>query len=168
LALPHGLLGWIYTLMLQHDKGIAECEQAVKLEPNSALAYFRLSLALRYAGRPKEAITACKEAIRLDPIPPGFYYQNITHLYCLTGQYEEAIKVGKEATRVEPNNFTVRAFLTVAYSLHGREEEARIEAAEVLRINPKFLIDSWAKTMPYKNEADKELTIGALRKAGLK
>ena len=38
LALPHGLLGWIYTLMLQHDKGIAECEQAVNLEPNSALA----------------------------------------------------------------------------------------------------------------------------------
>jgi len=168
LALPHGLLGWIYTLMLQHDKGIAECEQAVNLEPNSALAYFRLSLALRYAGRPKEAITACKEAIRLDPIPPGFYYQNITHLYCLTGQYEEAIKVGKEATRVEPNNFTVRAFLTVAYSLHGRQEEARIEAAEVLRINPKFSIDYWAKTMPYKNEADRELIIGALRKAGLK
>jgi adenylate cyclase len=168
LAWPHALLGWIYTLMLQHDKGIAECEQAVNLEPNSAISYFYLSLALKYAGRPKEAITMAKEAIRLNPIPPGFYYQNITHLYCLTGQYEEAIKVGKEATRVEPNNFTVRAFLTVAYSLHGRQEEARIEAAEVLRINPKFRVEHWAKTIPFKNEADRELTIGALRKAGLK
>jgi adenylate cyclase len=168
LSWPHALLGWIYTLMLQHDKGIAECEQAVNLEPNSAISYFYLSLALKYAGRPKEAITMAKEAIRLNPIPPGFYYQNLTHLYCLTGQYEEAIAVGKEATRVEPNNFTVRAFLTVAYSLHGRQEEARIEAAEVLRINPKFRVDSWAKTIPFKNEADRELTIGALRKAGLK
>jgi adenylate cyclase len=168
LAWPHALLGWIYTLMLQHDKGIAECEQAVNLEPNSAISYFYLSLALKYAGRPKEAITMAKEAIRLNPIPPGFYYQNLTHLYCLTGQYEEAIKVGKEATRVEPNNFTVRAFLTVAYSLHGRQEEARIEAAEVLRINPKFRVEYWAKTIPFKNEADRELTIGALRKAGLK
>jgi adenylate cyclase len=168
LSWPHALLGWIYTLMLQHDKGIAECEQAVNLEPNSAISYFYLSLALKYAGRPREAITMAKEAMRLNPIPPGFYYQNLTHLYCLTGQYEEAIKAGKEATRVEPNNFTVRAFLTVAYSLYGRQEEARIEAAEVLRINPKFLVDSWAKTMPFKNEADKELTIGALRKAGLK
>jgi adenylate cyclase len=168
LSWPHALLGWIYTLMLQHDKGIAECEQAVNLEPNSAISYFYLSLALKYAGRPREAITMAKEAMRLNPIPPGFYYQNLTHLYCLTGQYEEAIKAGKEATRVEPNNFTVRAFLTVAYSLYGRQEEARIEAAEVLRINPKFLVDSWAKTMPFKNEADKEMTIGALRKAGLK
>jgi adenylate cyclase len=168
LAWPHALLGWIYTLMLQHDKGIAECEQAVNLEPNSAISYFYLSLALKYAGRPKEAITMAKEAIRLNPIPPGFYYQNITHLYCLTGQYEEAIKAGKEATRVEPNNFTARALLTVAYSLNGRQEEARIEAAEVLRINPKFRVEHWAKTIPFKNEADRELTIGALRKAGLK
>jgi adenylate cyclase len=168
LAWPHALLGWIYTLMLQHDKGIAECEQAVNLEPNSAISYFYLSLALKYAGRPKEAIRMAKEAMRLNPIPPGFYYQNLTHLYCFTGQYEEAIKAGKEAIRVEPNNFTVRAFLTVAYSLYGRQEEARIEAAEVLRLNPKFLVDSWAKTMPFKSEADRELTIGALRKAGLK
>jgi len=168
LSWPHALLGFLYTLTRQHDKGIAECEQAVNLEPNSAISYFYLSLALKYAGRPREAITMAKEAMRLNPIPTGFYYQNLTHLYCLTGQYEEAIAVGKEATRVEPNNFTVRAFLTVAYSLHGREKEARIEAAEVLRINPKFRVDSWARTMPFKNEADKEMTIGALRKAGLK
>jgi adenylate cyclase len=168
LGWPHALLGWLYTLMRQHDKGIAECEQAVNLEPNSAISYFYLSLAFKYAGRPKEAIAMAKEALRLNPIPPGFYYQNITHLYCLTGQYEEAIAVGKEATRVEPNNFTVRAFLTVAYSLHGREKEARIEAAEVLRINPTFRVDSWTKTIPFKNEAGRELTIGALRKAGLK
>ena len=168
LSWPHALLGFLYTLTRQHDKGIAECEQAVNLEPNSAISYFYLSLAFKYAGRPEEAITMAKEAIRLNPIPPGFYYQNLTHLYCLTGQYEEAIAVGKEATRVEPNNFTVRAFLTVAYSLHGREKEARIEAAEVLRINPKFRVDSWANTIPFKNEAGRELTIGALRKAGLK
>jgi hypothetical protein len=43
-----------------------------------------------------------------------------------------------------------------------------MEAAEVLRINPKFRVEYWAKTMPYKNEADRELIIGALRKAGLK
>ncbi len=168
LALPHALLGWIYTLMLQHDKGIAECEQAVNLEPNSAIAYSYLSVALRYAGRPKEAITMCKEAIRLDPIPLSFYYQSLTNAYCIAGEYEEAIAAGKKATSIEPNNLLAHAFLAAAYALHGREEEARIEAAEVLRINPKFSVDQWAKTMPYKNEADRELTIGALRKAGLK
>jgi len=110
----------------------------------------------------------CKEAIRLDPIPVSYYYSGLTNAYCLAGQYEEAVAAGKKATSLEPNNLIAHAFLAAAYTLHGREEEARIEAAEVLRINPKFSIDHWAKTMPYKNEADRELIIGALRKAGLK
>ena len=67
-----------------------------------------------------------------------------------------------------PNNLVAHAFLAAAYSLHGREEEARAEASEVLRINPNFLVQSWEKTMPFRNQADLELVIGALRKAGLK
>ncbi|UCG67365.1 MAG: tetratricopeptide repeat protein, partial [Deltaproteobacteria bacterium] len=168
LASAHSLLGWLYTLMRQHDKGIPECEQAVSLEPNSATAHLFLGLALRYAGRHKEAITMCKEAIRLDPIPWSGYYQSLTNAYCLAGQYEEAITAGRKAVRLEPNNLIAHAFLAAAYSLHGREEEAHIEAGEVLRIDPKFSVEHWAKTMPYKNEADRELTINALRKAGLK
>jgi tetratricopeptide (TPR) repeat protein len=109
----------------------------------------------------------CKEAIRLDPIPVSLYYQSLTNAFCLTGEYEEAIAAGKKATSLGPNNLVAHAFLAVAYSLHGREEEARVEAAEVLRINPKFSVEYWAKTMPFRNQADLELVIGALRKAGL-
>jgi len=168
LASAHSLLGYLYTLMRQHDKGILECERGVVLEPNSAHAHFFLNLALRYAGRAKEAITMCKEAIRLDPIPMSGYYQGLTNAYCLTGQYEEAITAGRKAVHIEPNNLIAHVFLAAAYSLDGQEEEAHIEAVEVLRINPKFSVDHWEKTIPYRNKADKELIIGALRKAGLK
>ena len=168
LASAHSLLGYLYTLMRQHDKGIQECERGVALAPNSALAHFYMNLALKYAGRAKEAITMCKEAIRLDPIPRSGYYQGLTNAYCLTGQYEEAITAGRKAVHIEPNNLIAHVFLAAAYSLHGREEEAHIEAGEVLRINPKFSVDHWEKTIPYRNKADKELIIDALRKAGLK
>jgi hypothetical protein len=50
----------------------------------------------------------------------------------------------------------------------GREKEARAEAAEVLRINPKFSVDSWAKKTPYKDQSRRDEAINALRKAGLK
>jgi TolB-like protein/Tfp pilus assembly protein PilF len=168
LASAHSLLGWLYTLMRQHDKGIQECERGVALEPNSANAHFFLNLALRYAGRAKEAITMCKEAIRLDPIPMSHYYQGLTNAYCLAGQYEEAITAGIKAVHLEPNNLIAHAFLAAAYILGGMEEEALAEAKEVLRINPRFSVEQWAKTMPYKNQADRDLVINALRKAGLK
>jgi len=50
----------------------------------------------------------------------------------------------------------------------GREEEARAAAAEVLRLDPKFSVEYFVKTLPLKNKADTERLIDALRKAGLK
>jgi adenylate cyclase len=41
-------------------------------------------------------------------------------------------------------------------------------AKEVLRINPKFNIESYARTLPYKDKADVEREVAALQKAGLK
>jgi adenylate cyclase len=164
----HSLLGYLYTMMRQHNKGISECERGVALEPNSAWAHYYLGTALRYAGRHEEAITMYKDAIRLNPIPPSIYHQGLINSYCLTGQYEDAITEGKKAIHLEPNNQIAHAFLAAAYSLGGWEEEARLEAKEVLRINPKFSVDYWAKTIPYKNPGDRELIISGLLKAGLR
>ena len=50
----------------------------------------------------------------------------------------------------------------------GREKEARAEAAEVLRINPKFSLDYLAKANPYKDQSKRDEVVNALRKAGLK
>jgi adenylate cyclase len=52
--------------------------------------------------------------------------------------------------------------------LMGREKEARAVAEEVLRINPKFSLDYYAKTLPYKDQSEKDKIIDAMRKAGLK
>jgi hypothetical protein len=47
-------------------------------------------------------------------------------------------------------------------------EDARATAAELLRVNPKFSVAYQEKKAPYKYKADLELSMGALRKAGLK
>ena len=168
LGCAHSQMGYMYILKKQYDEGIAECEQAVSLEPNSARAHYFLGAALKYAGRHEEAITMTKEAIRLDPMPPSHYYDNLTASYCSTRQYEEATIAGKKAVQIEPDSLISHAFLAAAYSLSGRQEEARFEAKEVLRIKPKFSVGRWTRNMPYKNEADRELLIAALRNAGLK
>ncbi len=50
----------------------------------------------------------------------------------------------------------------------GREKEARAEAVEVLRVNPKFSLDSLPKMLPYKDQSETDKVANALRKAGLK
>jgi len=50
----------------------------------------------------------------------------------------------------------------------GREKEARAEAEEVLRLNPKFSLEGYAKMIRFKDQAQIDRYIDSLRKAGLK
>ena len=57
--------------------------------------------------------------------------------------------------------------LSGAYSLAGREEEARSEAAQVLRHNPKYSLNFRRNTLPFKKKEDLQQYYIALQKAGL-
>ena len=167
-AEAHGHLGFVFSMMGEHDKAVAKAEQAVTLNPNSAYAHMVLGHTLRFAGRHEEAIPEYKKAIRLNPMPPTNYLFGLGMAYSWTGQYEEAIKWCEKAVRQDPDSFLTRLMMTQVYSLSGREEEARAEAAEVLRINPKFSVDKWEKASTVKKKTEKERSMAALRKAGLK
>ena len=167
LADAYGLLGWIYTMRRQHDKGIAQAEKAIALDPNSATAYHWYGLTLQWAGRQEEAITFYKKAIRLDPFPPPRFYMSLCVACRDARRYEEAIVAAREAIDREPDNLYAHTCLASCYALMGREEEARAEAKEVLRIAPKFSVAYLARTAPFKYEADREFAMESLRKAGL-
>jgi len=167
-AEAHSLLGWTFSLTRQYDKAVAEGEKAVALNPNSADAHMYFGKILTFAGRYEESIPEYQTAIRLNPIPPNNYLFSLGISYTLTRQYDEAITWCEKAVRREPNSLMARLFLAGVYSLAGRDEKARIEAAEVLRINPKFSLEKFAKSVTYKNQEDKERLINALRQAGLK
>jgi adenylate cyclase len=162
------LLGYLYAMTRQHDKGVAEAERAVEIDPNSADAHHFLCLTLRFAERPDEAISVCKKAIRLEPYAPAAYYYNLGMAYLSAGKCEEAIPACEEALRRGSNNLFAHVTATIAYSMCGREEEARATAAEVLRISPKFSVEKFAKNIPHKNQSAKEEVVDALRNAGLK
>ncbi len=164
----HRLLGYTLSMTRQHDKAVAEGEKAVALNPNSADSHMQFGKILTFAGRYEESIPELQKAIRLNPIPPNIYLYSLGISYTLTKQYDQAITWCEKAVRREPDSLFARLFLAAAYSRAGRDEEARIEAAEVLRINPKFSLEKFAKSLTYKNQEDVERTISALRKAGLK
>jgi adenylate cyclase len=164
----HGNLGLMYTMIGQHEKAIAEVERAVSLNPNSFGNLLRLSFVLNYAGKPEETISVLKSARRLSPTPYQAYFVHLTTAYRLTGRYREAIETAKEALQHVPNNLFIYIQLAAIYSMMGREEEAHAAAAEVMKINPKFSLEWYAKTLYFKNKSDVDKTIEALRKAGLK
>ena len=121
-----------------------------------------------HAGRSEESIPMFQKAIRLDPVGTTGLYLNFGHALRVTGRLEEAVAAYKKALQRAPDNIFAHVNLTVTYIMMGREEEARAEAAEVLRINPKFSVDNYAKLLTNKDQSSIDNQISAMRKAGLK
>jgi adenylate cyclase len=151
----------------QYDKGIGEAERAVELEPNGADAHMFLGMALKYADRAEEAIPNLQKAIRLDPHAPGLYLNLLASAYRDIEKYEQAMQWGEKAVQKNPQNVLSRQTLCSIYSLADRMDEARAQAAEIMRIAPKFSVERLARTDPTKNQVVKMRYIDALRRAGL-
>ena len=164
----HGVLSTIYLMLRQYDKAIAQVERAISINPNDIGNLNRLGFILCNAGRSEEAISVLKSGRRLSPIPAQLYFVNLAMSYHLTEQYKEAIETAKEGLQQVPNNILLYLQLAATYSMMGRQEEARASAAEVMKINAKFTLEQYSKTIYFKNQADIDRTIEALRKAGLK
>ena len=165
-AEAHGHLGFIYAAMQgDHDKGIAKAEEAIRINPNSAYAHHVLGQLLRFAGRPEEAIPEYKKALRLNPFPPTNYVFGMGLSYFHAGQVDKGIEWCEKAVQQDPDSFLANILLTTVYGLSNLEEKAKKQAAEVVRINPKFSIDKWAAAIP--DQKLRERTVEALQKAGL-
>jgi len=168
LSHPHEILAKYYVwLHKDFEKGIAEAERAVTLQPNSVDAYTQLGSLLRWAGRCAEAIPILQKAMRLSPIPPFVCLASLAQCFTITGQYEEAIALYRRILQKEPNQLPAQVQFVVALTLAGKDDEARAEAVKVLRIDPKFSVESFAKILPAKDQKVIDDIVFALRKAGL-
>jgi adenylate cyclase len=166
-ALAHALLGRMYVDKGEYDKGEAEGERAIALEPSSAVINILMAWTLVW-NKPAEALAYVDMAERLDPHNRVFdeYHRGIT--YVLLGRYEEAVPVWKLHLASYPNNVWGHAYLAVAYIELNRQDEARTEAREIIRINPHFSLEAAKKRNTYKDQAVAEHLYADMRKAGLK
>lgn len=106
--------------------------------------------------------------MRLNPIPPPGYQLWLGHTYRLLAQYRKAIEVYEKILERYPDNLFARIWLTATYNTSGREEEARQQAEELIRLDPTFSVEQYAETVPIKDTVIVERLVADLRKAGLK
>ncbi len=168
ISSAHALLSALHSLKKEFKEAIAEGERAVALLPNGVIAQFWYAESLRYACRPEEAIPVDQKAIRLSPLGWSALFHCYAHDLRDAERFEEAVSAYKKAIQLSPNNIHAHYGLAATYILMGREKEAHAEAAEILRISPKFTLDFLAKALPYKDQSVIDNFINALRKAGLK
>jgi len=134
------VLGRVYTQMGQVQAGIAELEQAVRLNPSFAQAHYGLGSALAKLDRWEEASEACATAERLsphDPMLPAFQSVRAAAL-SRGGQLEEAELVARAGARHPTASFWNVAALASILGHLGQAEESRAAIEKLLTLRPDF------------------------------
>jgi adenylate cyclase len=164
----YDLLGEILIMYKgEHEKGLEIFRQAVALAPNSARYNWTLGVYLCISDRAEEGLEYVKTAFRLSPHPTAWFYHGYGQCYLHLGRFEEAIASSKKSIAGVPDFIWPHLVLTVTYMVLGRVDEARAEAKEVLRINPKFSVEDNPFIIVIANPETRKRFKSLMRQAGL-
>jgi TolB-like protein/Tfp pilus assembly protein PilF len=173
-ARAHLDLGIVDIYTKRAAQGIAECEHALALDRNLALAHVIMGRGKIFIGRAEETEAHIAEALRLSPRDTMIYIWMTTagvaklHL----GSYEQAAAWFRRA--IEANrNYPYRDFmLGAALAQLGRLDEAHSAVKAGLALNPTFSISRTRAAFTAMSDdptylAQLEPILEGVRKAGL-
>jgi adenylate cyclase len=160
----HAVLGQALHRRREHEAAIAEFERAMALNPN--FTHWAFAEVLVCSGHPARAVNVVERHMRLDPfyVPLAPLWLGVAQ-YTLK-QYPQALPPLRECVSRAPNLRGAQAWLAATYAQLGNIEQARAEAAELLRTEPESTIEG-SKLHLFRHTRDAEHLFDGLRKAGL-
>ena len=143
-AWAHYALASVYLFNRRFDDCIAEFELALQLNPNFSPARGIYGVALSYRGRWQEGDRAAREALRFSPRDPFAAIYCGVAAYCqyVGHNYEEAIRLAREALRHRSDFAGAHRVLAAAAGMSGQQDVARAAITELRRAQPTISL-SW-------------------------
>jgi TolB-like protein/Tfp pilus assembly protein PilF len=165
----HLALGCVYLFGRRLDDSLAEFELALRLNPNFSLAQGYYGLALSYCGRWEEGNLAARRALRLSPRDPfsGLYYGIESYAHFVGCDYDEAMRLARQAIRQRGDFVGAHRVLTAAAGMAGQTEVAAAALQELRRAQPNVSLAWIANQMPIKQDAERQHYLEGFRRAGL-
>jgi len=138
----HMLLGAVQMQTMRAVRGIAECRQALLLDPNLADAHGFIGLAKFLLGRGEEVEAHVHEALRLSPRDTRAY---LWYMFVGLGKLsicadQEAADWFRRSIEFNRNHALAHFHFAAALALLGDPKEARAAASAGLTLDPSFTI----------------------------
>lgn len=169
----HALMGCIHLYLREYEQAVKEAKRAVDLGPSHSSVHAIAGHIFRFSCKFEEAIAMIKKAIRLQPLLTSWHLMELGISYYCIGRYEEAKDSAEQFLRLAQSRgeeIVWAAYLVLAliYVRLGREQEARLAAAESIRLNPDYSLEVDRRYSCYRDLRILEGQHEDLRKAGLK
>lgn len=147
---------------------IGSLDRALKMNPNSALAFGFSALIHMFCERYERSIEDAHKALRLSPFDPLNYhpYLALSWVAFFTGRYEEAATNASLAVQANPGFSVLHASLVAGHANLGRADAARAAAARLLEVAPEWTVSSFVRMGVVRPQLMESMA-SALRTAGL-
>jgi tetratricopeptide (TPR) repeat protein len=169
-AMFRRVLARVHLARQEYDKGLAELEVAVDLNPNLPAMYCGMGDALNYEGRYQKAYVQFDKALQLGPRDPVrwayFGYGALARLFA--EDFETALTWADNAIRYPNCLYWAYAHKVVALGHLGCKEEAEAALHDLYSQQPNFSI-GFVKEKFYfiKRNEQLQLYLEGLRQAGV-
>ena len=157
------------TLGRAHAQGSALLDRAIAANPNCAEAYFRGAWVSVWSGDFATGLLRTDINERLDPLSAeanGRTGIRAAARFFLQ-EFDAAIEAADQAIGRTPDFHAARCVLITSLAHTGREEEARAQAAELMRRNPRYTQLLSLANNPFRHKWMAELFLEGLRRAGV-
>jgi adenylate cyclase len=163
----HETLAYGHVARRDHDRAINAARKAVQYAPNFAEGYITLAEVLCFSGESAEAVSLVEQAMRLNPHYTPNYLWALGQAHRLLGNYADAIRNFQRVVNRNPDHLVTHLMLAACFVETEQFDAAKIEAQEVLRINPGFSVEVSHQRSPYKHQVETDRQTESLRRAGL-
>src|SRR4029079_4591223 len=169
-AWAHYALANVYVFDRRFEDSIAEFELALQLNPNFSPARGLYGLALSYRRVWKEGDVSAREALRFSPRDPFAAIYCGVAAYCqyIGKNYDEAIRLSREALRQRSDFVGAHRVLTAALGMEGGADAAKDALEGLRRTQPNITLAWLASELPFEHAADRAHYLEGFRRAGLK
>ena len=158
----HYYRGGAYYHKGGYDQAIAECDQAINLNPNYAEAYAGRGLAYALKKEYDQAIADCDQAIALKPdlawiyINRGILYHDV--------DLDQAIADFDQAVRLQPDDAGAYINRGNAYADKGNYDRAIVDYDQAVKLQPGEAYTYYNRGTAYKRKGKEEKAIADFKK----
>jgi TolB-like protein/class 3 adenylate cyclase len=151
-----------------YEAVIGSLDRALRMNPNSALAFGFSALVHTFAERHDRATEDAHKALRLSPFDPLNYHPHLALSWVglFNGRYEEAVNHAVLAIQANPGFSVLHASLVAGHARLGHTDAARAAASRLLEVAPGWTVDGFVRMEIVRPARMQELA-EALRLAGL-
>jgi TolB-like protein/Flp pilus assembly protein TadD len=160
----HRVLGSLYFYLRNYQLSGHHFNEARRLSPNDAHIAVKMARYYAYIDECDAALAEVERSMRLNPLHPGWYWQELGIIQYSRGEYQNSIETYYKNSGLDAYDL---ALIAASYVALGDADSAREAAQKAIAMEPRASVKMYTLFETYQDKARHQLLYDRMIAAGL-